>query len=109
MPRWAPSRYIHLESRSAEPWVISPDQKVGKPTPGQPISAYASLEAKGCAQIGQCVSGVVWAGEDRPAITVLPSYAVRITDRGRDKLGKIMATQLGLVSNATHDDATAGG
>ena len=46
-----------------------------------------SLAAKGCIILGQCASAVVWAGANRPELKVDPSkFAVKITDRGRQKL-----------------------
>ena len=49
--------------------------------------AFDSLAAKGCIVLGQLVNGVVWAGANRPELQVDPKgFAVKITDRGREKL-----------------------
>jgi hypothetical protein len=52
---------------------------------------YDGLSAKGCIVMGQPVVGVIWAGEERPALTPCQGFALKITDRGREKLAKIDA------------------
>lgn len=47
---------------------------------------YDNLSAKGCIVMGQPVAGVVWAGATAPELTPCAGYAVKITDRGRQKL-----------------------
>jgi hypothetical protein len=49
-----------------------------------------SLTAKGCLRIGQCVEGAVWPGESKADIRPLPSFAIAITPRGREKLEKML-------------------
>lgn len=53
--------------------------------------AVDSLMTKGCIRIGQLVQGAVWPGEDRPDIQAVPGYALAITNRGSDKLAKLLA------------------
>lgn len=66
--------------------VIEPKDKA--PKFGQQMSIFDQLAAKGCVEIGQVVSGVVWPGRDRPDIRTDPYYAVRMTQRGYDKLAE---------------------
>jgi hypothetical protein len=47
------------------------------------------LAAKGCVVIGQQVNGVIWPGATAPELEKLAWFAVKITDRGREKLAKI--------------------
>src|SRR6185503_9432351 len=47
--------------------------------------AIDDLASKGCVQIGQRTTGVVWSGEARPDLRPLPNFGVRITQRGIDK------------------------
>ena len=54
---------------------------------------YDSLAAKGCVVIGQCCTGIVWAGEKETDLRPGLEYAVKITDRGREKLAKIDAAR----------------
>lgn len=48
-----------------------------------------SLVAKGCVVMGQRVDGVIWAGAATPELAPMAMFAVKITDRGREKLAKI--------------------
>lgn len=48
------------------------------------------LAAKGCIRIGQLVSGAVWPGEARPDIRPVQGFALAITQRGKDKLSKLL-------------------
>lgn len=48
------------------------------------------LAAKGCLRIGQCVEGAVWPGEAKADIRPLPTFAIAITLRGREKLEKTL-------------------
>lgn len=50
---------------------------------------YDNLSARGCIVIGQPVAGVVWAGATAAELQPCEGYAVKITDRGREKLAKI--------------------
>ena len=54
---------------------------------------YDSLAAKGCVVIGQSCTGVVWSGEKEADLRPGLEYAVKITDRGREKLAKIDAAR----------------
>ena len=49
------------------------------------------LMCKGMIVIGQCVKGVLWAGQDLPALKPDAGFAVKTTQRGRDKIRKIAA------------------
>lgn len=62
-------------------FAISGPDKAGEP-------AYDRLAAKGCIQIGQFVTGVVWSGADRPEVVADADrgFAAKITDRGRAML-----------------------
>ncbi len=48
------------------------------------------LMCKGMVEIGQLVKGVLWAGKDLPELKPDVGFAVRTTNRGRDKLRKIV-------------------
>lgn len=48
------------------------------------------LAAKGCIRIGQLVSGAVWPGEQRADIRPVAGFALTITQRGKDKLAKLL-------------------
>ena len=54
--------------------------------PGQVMSVYDQLAAKGCVEIGQLLSGIIWAGAAAPELSKKPTYAVRLTARGRERL-----------------------
>ena len=56
------------------------------PKHGQVMSVYDQLAAKGCVEIGQLLSGIIWAGAAVPEPSKGPTYAVRLTARGREKL-----------------------
>jgi hypothetical protein len=62
--------------------IHSKDRPPGENERGEQMGVYDRLAAKGCVVIGQCVSGVVWAGEDRPALRAEPEFAVKTTPRG---------------------------
>lgn len=49
-----------------------------------------TLSAKGCVRVGQLVSGAVWPGESKADIKPVAGFAVAITQRGKDKLAKIL-------------------
>ena len=69
--------------------IMSRDEKA--PSSGQSMSVVDQLAAKGCVVIGQLVKGVLWAGDKQPELVVDPKgFPVKITDRGREKLTKIM-------------------
>lgn len=76
------------------------DQWSGMVMPWLTVTAHKKgfldgLSAKGCIQVGQLASGVVWSGEDRPSLQPRTShYAVRITDRGCKKLEQSNPTQV---------------
>lgn len=50
-----------------------------------------SLASKGCIRIGQKVEGHIWAGDTRPELVPMPSYTMAITERGREKLKKVLS------------------
>lgn len=55
---------------------------------GEEMSIYDRLAAKGCVQIGQFVTGVVWSGAPAAEVKADPErgFAAKITDRGRAML-----------------------
>lgn len=61
------------------------------------LGEYESLAAKGCIRMGQAVTGVVFAGEDRPQLVpdADRGYLVEVTARGRAKLTAFEGTPLG--------------
>lgn len=65
------------------PWfrVSGPD----KAAEGEKMSIYDRLAAKGCVRVGQAVTGVIFAGENRPLLVpdADRGYLVEITNRGR--------------------------
>lgn len=65
----------------AEWFAISGMDKAGL---DEDMSIYDRLAAKGCVQIGQFVTGVVWSGADRPEVKADQErgFAAKITDRG---------------------------
>lgn len=64
---------------------LSPREKA--PKAGQQMSIYDQLAAKGCVVIAQCLTGFMWAGASAPEIKIDPKgFAVKLTDRGRQKL-----------------------
>ena len=73
------------------PWFVI--SGADKAAPGESMSIYDRLAAKGCVKVGQIVTGVVWAGEDKPSIKADPErgFAATITDRGRAMLTAIDA------------------
>ena len=73
------------------PWFVI--SGADKAVPGEAMSIYDRLAAKGCLKVGQIVTGVVWTGEDRPSVKADPSrgFAASITDRGRAMLTAIDA------------------
>lgn len=66
----------------ADLFVISGMDKAGL---GEDMSIYDRLAAKGCVQIGQFITGVVWSGAPSPEVRADPErgFAAKITDRGR--------------------------
>lgn len=51
------------------------------------MSVFDRLAAKGCLVYGQRITGVLWAGDERPQILPDPSvYLLKITPRGIEKL-----------------------
>ena len=66
---------------------ITPNEK-------RKIPIYDALAAKGCIVMGQPASAIVWAGESRPELKVDPNwYAVKITERGKERLRMIQAAK----------------
>jgi hypothetical protein len=69
-------------------YIISVKDKL--PPKDMQMSLIDRLAAKGCVIIGRFSTGVVWPGEDRPELSIDPKgFAVKITDRGRNKLGEV--------------------
>lgn len=62
------------------------------PKPGELMSIYDRLAAKGAVEIGQKLNGVLWAGADRPEIVPVPKYLVRETARGCGMLAQKRAS-----------------
>lgn len=78
-------REIDAWDEQEGPYTIPRTAKI--PEPGSDMAVVDRLAAKGCVQIGQRVTGVMWHGE-KPILTIDPDvYIVRMTQRGRDKLG----------------------
>ena len=67
-------------------FLIATQQKI--PDEGEVMSVWDRLAAKGCIVMGSVVNGVLWAGADRitDAMVDHGGYAIKITDRGREKL-----------------------
>lgn len=61
--------------------------------PDKAEGEYDSLAAKGCIRIGQAVTGVIFAGENKPSLVpdAERGYLVEVTDRGRAMLTAIDA------------------
>lgn len=61
------------------------------------MSIYDRLAAKGCVQIGQFVTGVVWSGAPAPEVKADPErgFAAKITDRGRAMLTVFEGVKVG--------------
>jgi hypothetical protein len=80
-----PNKGAHKKSGVADWFVISGADKAAE---GEKMSVYDRLAAKGCLQIGQFVTGVVWAGAPAPEVKADPDrgFAAKITDRGRAML-----------------------
>jgi hypothetical protein len=49
-----------------------------------------TLAAKGCIRIGQQVIGAVWPGADKADIKPYGGFSLMITQRGKDKIEKIL-------------------
>jgi hypothetical protein len=69
---------------------ISPKDKA--PDRGEAMSIYDRLAAKGIIEMGQFLIGIMWAGQQSPAITAQPEFAARLTPRGRSMLEQIKAS-----------------
>lgn len=50
-----------------------------------------SLAAKGCIRIGTLCAGAVWPGESKADLKPVEGFALAITQRGKDKLAKLLA------------------
>ena len=62
------------------------------PPMGQSMSVADRLAAKGCVLMGNFVRGIVWGNGQKPELVVDPKgFAVKITDRGRQKLAALDA------------------
>lgn len=62
-------------------FTVTPHMKL--PKNGEVMCVWDRLSAKGCIVLGHYVSGVIWAGDDRPTVHTDPKgYALKITDRG---------------------------
>jgi hypothetical protein len=68
-------------------WFISAKDKAPADA-RKAMSTYDRLAAKGMVRMGQVVSGVVWAGQDRPDLRVEPRFAVALTERGWAAAGR---------------------
>jgi hypothetical protein len=60
------------------------------------MPAIDTLASKGMIVIGQVLTGVLWAGEDRPEFKIDPSaWALKITPRGMAEHGRMKAKAAG--------------
>ncbi|HVX91570.1 MAG TPA: hypothetical protein VHC20_08260 [Candidatus Paceibacterota bacterium] len=75
------------ELGKAEAFSISTAQKA--PGPGESMSVYDKLAAKGCVVMGNFVRGVLWAGASAAELAPYTDagFAIKTTVRGRAKLG----------------------
>lgn len=80
-----PGKGAYKKSGVAEWFAISGADKAAV---GEDMSIYDRLAAKGCLQVGQFVTGVVFAGVATPYLKADPErgFAAMVTDRGRAML-----------------------
>lgn len=71
--------------------VLSGKQKGGSGV----MSDWDRIAAKGMIEMGQFITGILWAGQQSPAITAKPEFAARLTSRGKNMLEQIRAQSRG--------------
>ena len=70
-------------------WLLRKDKA---PVDGEAMSIADRLSAKGCVIMGHFVTGILWAENKGPELTIDPKgFPVKITDRGAAKLREIDA------------------
>lgn len=75
-------KFLKIVDNAPNGLLISSDYRLSKEN-----KHVDTLAAKGCIQLGQLVSGAIWPGAKLPEFVTNPKgYAVRMTDRGRQKL-----------------------